>query len=236
MLSTLCICIVFVPVFLLQGTAKYLFSPLVGVGDRGAARQPGAVLHHGAGAVQCADAQGEIGRWSRRRHTTPAPTTPRPQPHAPRWRRPQSQLFMRIHLAFEHGFQRFRESYRNALAWALSEAKVVGGSGSAFSSSSLLFLFPQLGRDFFPQVDAGEMRLHVRAPPGTRIETTQAISPSRSHHPQARRQRQIRRHPRQHRPALQRYQHLAERFGDRRPDGRRDPDLAEMRNTPRRPA
>ena len=36
-----------------------------------------------------------------------------------------------------------------------------------------LFLFPRLGRDFFPQVDAGQMRLHVRAPPGTRIEQTQ---------------------------------------------------------------
>jgi multidrug efflux pump subunit AcrB len=45
----------------------------------------------------------------------------------------------------------------------------------AFSGLMLvsLLLFPQLGRDFFPQVDAGEMRLHVRAPPGTRIETTQ---------------------------------------------------------------
>ena len=55
-LSTLCICIVFVPVFLLQGTAKYLFSPLVAVGVHVAARQPGAVLHDGAGAVQVPDA------------------------------------------------------------------------------------------------------------------------------------------------------------------------------------
>jgi multidrug efflux pump subunit AcrB len=80
---------------------------------------------------------------------------------------------MRIHLAFEHGFQKFRENYRNALAWALSEAKLVGLAFGALIVVSL-FLFPQLGRDFFPQVDAGEMRLHVRAPPGTRIETTQA--------------------------------------------------------------
>ena len=77
-----------------------------------------------------------------------------------------------IHLAFERGFQRFREMYRNTLSWALSEAKITVIAFAALMAISLL-LFPQLGRDFFPQVDAGEMRLHVRAPPGTRIESTQ---------------------------------------------------------------
>ena len=52
LLSTLCICIVFVPVFLLQGTAKYLFSPLSLSVLHVAAREPGAVVHAGAGAVQ----------------------------------------------------------------------------------------------------------------------------------------------------------------------------------------
>ncbi len=55
-LSTICICIVFVPVFLLQGTAKYLFSPLSLVGLRVAGRQPRAVVHAGAGAVRRPDA------------------------------------------------------------------------------------------------------------------------------------------------------------------------------------
>jgi multidrug efflux pump subunit AcrB len=81
-------------------------------------------------------------------------------------------IFRRIHLAFESGFQRFRETYRNALSWALAEAKVTVLAFLALMLVSLL-LFPMLGRDFFPQVDAGEMRLHVRAPPGTRIERTQ---------------------------------------------------------------
>jgi multidrug efflux pump subunit AcrB len=157
MLSTLCICIVFVPVFLLEGTAKYLFSPLsvsvivsllaslvlsftmVPVLFNALMRK---VVHMGAAHVQ--------------------------QAHAA-----NPNFFMRIHYGFERGFQRFRESYRNALAWSLSEAKMVAiGFGILIIVS--LFLFPQLGRDFFPQVDAGEMRLHVRAPPGTRIESTQA--------------------------------------------------------------
>jgi multidrug efflux pump subunit AcrB len=157
MLSTLCICIVFVPVFLLEGTAKYLFSPLsvsvivsllaslvlsftmVPVLFNALMRK---VVHMGAAHAQ--------------------------QAHA---RNPN--FFMRIHYGFERGFQRFRESYRNTLAWSLSEAKIVAIGFGILIVLSLL-LFPQLGRDFFPQVDAGEMRLHVRAPPGTRIESTQA--------------------------------------------------------------
>ncbi len=155
MLSTLCICIVFVPVFLLEGAAKYLFSPLsvsvivallaslvlsftmvpvlfnslMGNGHHGAAGHGGAARSPG--------------------------------------------FFTRIHLAFENGFQRFREAYRNVLAWCLCEAKIVAIAFGILIAISL-FLFPQLGRDFFPQVDAGEMRLHVRAPPGTRLESTQA--------------------------------------------------------------
>jgi multidrug efflux pump subunit AcrB len=177
MLSTLCICIVFVPVFLLQGTAKYLFSPLsvsvivallaslvlsftmVPVLFNALMRK----VDHGGGP--------DAGEW----HDTSADHVPGHSPvsghSAGAVRRPN--IFMRIHLAFERGFQRFRASYQNALAWALSEAKIVGIAFGLLIVISL-FLFPQLGRDFFPQVDAGEMRLHVRAPPGTRIETTQA--------------------------------------------------------------
>src|ERR1700722_12249895 len=156
MLSTLCICIVFVPIFLLEGTAKYLFSPLsvsvivsllaslvlsftmVPVLFNALMRK---VVHMGAAHAQQAHAQ-------------------------------NPNFFMRIHYGFERGFQRFREGYRNALAWSLSEAKIVAVGFGILIVVSLL-LFPQLGRDFFPQVDAGEMRLHVRAPPGTRIESTQ---------------------------------------------------------------
>jgi multidrug efflux pump subunit AcrB len=186
MLSTLCICIVFVPVFLLQGTAKYLFSPLsVSVivsllaslvlsftmvpvlfnalmrkaGDGAGAHAPGSHLPD----TPIADE----GLRAALAHNPSAGHSPNAEDA------PNPNVFLRIHLAFERGFQRFRESYRNALAWALSEAKIVALAFGALIVVSL-FLFPQLGRDFFPQVDAGEMRLHVRAPPGTRIEATQA--------------------------------------------------------------
>jgi multidrug efflux pump subunit AcrB len=155
MLSTLCICIVFVPVFLLEGTARYLFSPLsvsvivsllaslvlsftlVPVLFKYLMSSSGHAAGHSAGLL------GTIGT----------------QVHG-------------IHLRFESGFQRFREAYRETLSWALSEARIIVIAFIALMVVSLL-LFPQLGRDFFPQVDAGEMRLHVRAPPGTRIEATQ---------------------------------------------------------------
>jgi multidrug efflux pump subunit AcrB len=164
-LSTLCICIVFVPVFLLQGTAKYLFSPLsVSVIVSLLASlalsftmvpvlffylmhsraQPG----HGAAAGH-GDELARDGRPDLRVHP-----------------------LRRVHLAFEARFCRFREAYRDALAWALSQPKLIV---LAFLGIMLLSLplFPFLGRDFFPEVDAGQMRLHVRAPPGTRLETTQ---------------------------------------------------------------
>ncbi len=79
---------------------------------------------------------------------------------------------MRIQAAFERRFESFRESYRNALAWTLSQPALTVGAFIVLMVVST-FLFPLLGRDFFPQVDAGQMRLHVRAPPGTRLEKTQ---------------------------------------------------------------
>jgi multidrug efflux pump subunit AcrB len=201
MLSTLCICIVFVPVFLLQGTAKYLFSPLSvsvivallaslvlsftmvpvlfnalmrntghGGGGHDNAESPPAQAGHADGA-RSFNAEHDAGAW----HDTSADHVPSHSPMSGHSAGPvrQPNFFLRIHLAFERGFERFRASYQNALAWSLSEAKVVGIAFGILIVISL-FLFPQLGRDFFPQVDAGEMRLHVRAPPGTRIESTQA--------------------------------------------------------------
>jgi multidrug efflux pump subunit AcrB len=149
-LSTLCICIVFVPVFLLEGTAKYLFSPL----------SVSVIVSLLASLVLSFTMVPVLFNYL---------MAPMAHGHS------SSVIGQRlhgIHLAFERGFQRFREMYRNTLSWALSEAKVTVIAFAALMAVSLL-LFPQLGRDFFPQVDAGEMRLHVRAPPGTRIESTQ---------------------------------------------------------------
>jgi multidrug efflux pump subunit AcrB len=151
-LSTLCICIVFVPVFLLEGTAKYLFSPL----------SVSVIVSLIASLALSFTMVPVLFLYLMRKvvHTHVSGHSQR------------ENIFRRIHLAFENGFQRFRETYRNALAWALSEARITVLAFAALMVVSLL-LFPTLGRDFFPQVDAGEMRLHVRAPPGTRIEKTQ---------------------------------------------------------------
>jgi multidrug efflux pump subunit AcrB len=159
-LSTLCICIVFVPVFLLQGTARYLFSPL-------SLSVIGALLASLALSFTMVPVLFNM--------------LMRNQPHAPgegasgtheRSTGSQNRL-LRFQQGFERGFERLRERYRNALAWALSEPiPTVVAFGILIVVSACLF--PQLGRDFFPQVDAGQMRLHVRAPPGTRLEKTQA--------------------------------------------------------------
>jgi multidrug efflux pump subunit AcrB len=156
-LSTLCICIVFVPVFLLQGTAKYLFSPLslsvivalLASLALSFTMVPVLFLYLMRGSVH--------GAAPRRGATTAAGVL---------------QLFMRVHYAFEARFQKFRAGYQKTLALALSEARTTVLAFLAIMVVSLA-LFPLLGRDFFPEVDAGQMRLHVRAPPGTRIETTQ---------------------------------------------------------------
>jgi multidrug efflux pump subunit AcrB len=159
-LSTLCICIVFVPVFLLQGTAKYLFSPL-------SLSVIGALLASLALSFTMVPVLFE--RLMRRSvQQFNAETSHRPVGEHRHSRNP----LVRAQAAFERGFERFREQYRNTLAWTLSEARITVTAFIVLMVLSAL-LFPQLGRDFFPQVDAGQMRLHVRAPAGTRLERTQ---------------------------------------------------------------
>jgi multidrug efflux pump subunit AcrB len=150
-LSTLCICIVFVPVFLLEGTAKYLFSPLsVSVIT---ALLASLVLSFTLVPVLFNFLMSNVG-------------------HATGPSAPSRNVFVRIHQGFERGFSALRETYRNTLSWCLAFPKYAGAAFLGLMLVSLL-LFPLLGRDFFPQVDAGQMRLHVRAPPGTRLESTQ---------------------------------------------------------------
>ena len=155
-LATLCICIVFVPVFLLQGTAKYLFSPL----------SVSVIVALLASLVLSFTLVPVLFKYLMRSahaaqsaHHGAAQAPPHP--------------LHRVHLAFERGFQRFRELYRSVLCWAVAHARPTVLAFLALMAVSIT-LFPQLGRDFFPEVDAGQMRLHVRAPPGTRIESTQA--------------------------------------------------------------
>jgi multidrug efflux pump subunit AcrB len=159
-LSTLCICIVFVPVFLLQGTAKYLFSPL-------SLSVIGALLASLALSFTMVPVLfNYLMRRAVHEFATESTHTPA-QAHAG-----SKNPLVRFQAGFERGFEKFRENYRNTLSWALSQARLTVAAFIVLIVASVL-LFPLLGRDFFPQVDAGQMRLHVRAPAGTRLERTQ---------------------------------------------------------------
>src|SRR5580698_215908 len=161
-LSTLCICIVFVPVFLLQGTAKYLFSPL---------SLSVCVSLIASLALSFTLVPVLFAYLMRSAIEAHAGHSPQPAP-PPRPRFNVFGVFGEIHHRFETGFNRLREGYRNIVALCVERAGVTSLCFLLLMACSLL-LFPQLGRDFFPQVDAGQMRLHVRAPPGSRIEETQ---------------------------------------------------------------
>ncbi|HEX4985836.1 MAG TPA: efflux RND transporter permease subunit [Burkholderiales bacterium] len=157
MLSTLCICIVFVPVFLLEGTAKYLFSPL----------SIAVCVSLVASLVLSFTMVPVLFKYLMRPSAARIVARHDVIPGG-RWKAP----FAAIHYGFERGFESLREAYRNALAWGLSRPVLTGAAFAVLMLLSLA-LFPQLGRDFFPQVDGGQMRLHVRSPPGTRLERTQ---------------------------------------------------------------
>jgi multidrug efflux pump subunit AcrB len=160
MLATLCICIVFVPIFLLQGTAKYLFSPL-------AMSVCIALLASLALSFTLVPVLfNYLMRSARAGHSELAHSA-----HGER-RRSRNPL-LEVHYLFDQNFSFFREKYRDALDWATFRPGLTVAFFILLMGASCL-LFPALGRDFFPQVDAGQMRLHVRAPPATRIEQTVA--------------------------------------------------------------
>ena len=145
-LSTLSICVVFVPVFLLEGTARYLFSPL--------------------SLAVCASLLASLVL-----SFTMVPVLfralMRSQQHG------VAQAGVPLHAAFNRGFERLRQVYGDALAFMVERPLQPVLFLLALIVCSLA-LFPLLGRDFFPQVDTGQIRLHVRAPAGTRLEQTQA--------------------------------------------------------------
>jgi multidrug efflux pump subunit AcrB len=154
--STLCICIVFIPMFFLSGVAKYLFVPL-------------------AEAVIFAMLASYM--WSR----TIVPTmamyllSAEDEYHADLHAGEKMGFFRRYQQAFERGFERFRSGYRRALTTALDHAWQFSACFLIFCvmSAGLTFI---LGRDFFPKVDAGQIRLHMRARTGLRIEETARLA------------------------------------------------------------
>jgi multidrug efflux pump subunit AcrB len=157
--STLSICIVFVPVLMLSGAAKYLFTPLsmavvfAMLTSYLLTRTVVPTLVHYLLPV-------EIPLYQEGEGTDNAAKAA-----GPIWR---------IHQGFDRWFERFRESYHRLLAWVLGHRALIGVALGAFAFSSLGLVLV-VGRDFFPYVDSGQMRLHVRCPAGTRIEEAERI-------------------------------------------------------------
>jgi len=145
--ATLAICIVFFPVVLLVGPAKYLFTPLAM-----------AVVYSMLASYLL----------SRTLVPTLARMLLEHDDHAP------ASRLGRFNAWRERGFRRFQDAYGRVLDRVLHHRRFVLVAGSAFAIISLGLLFV-LGRDFFPTVDAGLMKLHVRAPSGLRLEETERV-------------------------------------------------------------
>ncbi len=150
--STLCICIVFVPMFFLSGVARFLFVPLAEavvfamVASYFLSRTlvPTMVMLL-MGGVHGAAAEGK------------------------------PSLLQRVYRSFDAQFERVRRTYTLALSSLLAHRAKFAIAFLAFCVLSC-GLYPFLGRDFFPTVDAGQIRLHMRAPTGTRIEETARLA------------------------------------------------------------
>jgi len=152
LVATLCICIAFVPMFFLTGVAGQLFKPLA----------MAVVFAMLASYVLSRTLVPTLVMYLMRHHARRAAAAGEPG------------RLRRIHLAFDAWFERVRHGYTGVLAALLQRKLVAGGAFLVFCLVSL-GLFPLLGQDFFPTVDAGQIRLHVRAPLGTRLDEMPAF-------------------------------------------------------------
>ncbi|WP_186181655.1 efflux RND transporter permease subunit [Burkholderia gladioli] len=148
LVSTLSICIVFAPMFLLTGVARYLFVPMA----------EAVIFAMVASYLLSRTLVPTLAMWLLR---APSGTA--------------RGGFARFQRGFEHRFDMVRARYRSLLDGAIRHRRaVIAGFVLACLASSSLFAFA--GRDFFPAVDTGEIRLHLRAPTGTRIEQTARLA------------------------------------------------------------
>ncbi len=154
--STLSICIVFIPVVLLTGAAKYLFTPL---------------------AMAVAFAMMASYFLSR----TLVPTMMHflltseihlYQDESAAKKEEKTNWVWRWHKKFDHQFEKMRHAYKDVLEWCLVNSTITLVLFGAFVLLSLPLIF-LIGQDFFPYVDSGQMRLHVNPPQGMRIEDSE---------------------------------------------------------------
>ena len=153
--STLAICIVFVPVVFLKGAVQFLFTPL-------------------ALAVVLA----MLASYFLSRTLVPTMVHYLLAHEVSRYAESSAHeggdIFWRLHGAFNRRFESLRERYRVMLEWALHHPRLILAEFAIIFASAIVLVF-LTGQDFFPLVDAGQFRLHVRAPAGTRLEETDQI-------------------------------------------------------------
>ena len=154
--STLAICIVFVPMFFLSGVARYLFVPLA----------EAVVFAMLASYLLSRTLVPTMAKYLLRGHESEAG-------HADtRSRNP----FVRMQVKFEEGFDKFRDRYHAVLQSCLDHRRAFLTIFFAVCLGSLALIIPWLGQDFFPKVDSGQIKLHLRTRAGTRIEETARLA------------------------------------------------------------
>ena len=149
--ATLAICIVFVPMFLLSGVARYLFVPL---GEA-------VVFAMLASYLLSRTIVPTMAKFLLRGHEHDAAKTAASR-----------NPFVRMQIRFEEAFERLRERYHGLLERCLHHRRAFLIAFFAACLGSLALIIPWLGQDFFPTIDSGSFNLHLRAPTGTRIEET----------------------------------------------------------------
>lgn len=155
LVSTISICIVFVPMFFLTGVAKYLFVPLA----------EAVVFAMMASYILSRTVVPTMAKYMLQEHDDEA---------AERKQSSRNPL-VRFQLMFERGFERFRWGYHGILQLCIEHSAAFLILFIVFIVVSSVALYPFLGQDFFPSVDSGQFKLHVRAQTGTRIEDMAAL-------------------------------------------------------------
>jgi multidrug efflux pump subunit AcrB len=152
--STLCICIVFVPMFFLTGVGRYLFIPLA----------EAVVFAMLASFALSRTLVPTMAKYMLEEHAEDRHST----------RKASRNPFVRVQAHIDGGFMGIREAYRAGGVASMRHPGLITAGFLAACLASLL-LFPWVGRDFFPAVDTGQFKLHFRAPTGTRIEETAVV-------------------------------------------------------------
>ncbi len=151
--STISICVVFLPVFLLSEPARSLFIPL------------GLTVSFAM-----------LASYGLSRTIVPlmSKTLLAAEHHGADYIEPSPGFFRRIHLLIDKKFNQARDGYHEGLVWCLHHRPLVALLFACFYAGSFC-LIPAIGRDFFPPIDAGQIRLHLSAPPGMRVEETEKV-------------------------------------------------------------